>query len=138
MATKFADRAFISVNSTNLIDLESGSLKQIKNAKAVPTMTDDGYNRGFVQGNLDIDINVVIAVENKLARAKLEAIDYENNDVSIVWNCGVDQFVATKVFNKDAEDNAGGVGTEVKATFNFGALKLTDSVGNSSLFNIQL
>ena len=35
-------------------------------------------------------------------------------------------------------DNAGGIGDEVKTTFNFGALRLQDAVGNSSLFNLVL
>lgn len=138
MSTKYADRAFISINGTKLADVQSASLKQNQNAKAVPSMTDDGFNRGFVQGNKDIDITLAIAVENKLSRPKLEAIDYETNDVQLTFICGADLYVATGLFNKDVEDNAGGVGEEVKATFNFGALKLTDAVGNSALFNISL
>lgn len=134
MATKYADRAFISVNGAQLTDVQSATLKQNKNAKVVPSMTPDGYNRGFVQGNKDIDIMVLIAVENQQARAKLEEIDYEANSVQITWVCGADQFIATGVFNKDSEDNAGGIGEEVKTTFNFGALKLQDAVGNSALF----
>lgn len=138
MATKYADRAFISVNGARIADLQSGSLKQNKNAKAVPSMTNDGFNKGFVQGNTDIDITLQIAVQNKLSRPKLEAIDFEASDVSITWLCGVEKFVATGVFLKDAEDNAGGIGDEVKATFNMGALRLNDAVGNSSLFSLVL
>lgn len=138
MATKYADRAFISVNGTRLADIQSASLRQNKNARAVPTMTPNGRNRGFVQGNLDIDIALTLAVQNALARPKLEAIDYEQSDVQITWVCGAELFVATGVFNKDVEDNAGGVGDEVKATMNFGALDLQDAVGNSVLFDIEL
>lgn len=138
MAQKYADRAFISVNGSSLLDVQSASLKQNLNAKVVPSMTPDGFNRGFVQGNKDIDITCQIALENKLSRPKLEAIDYEANDVQMTFRCGAELFVATSLFNKDVEDNAGGVGEEVKSTFNFGALKLVDSVGNSALFNIGL
>lgn len=138
MATKYADRAFISVNGARIADVQSCSLKQNKNAKVVPTMTPDGWNRGFVQGNTDIDINLQIAVQNQLSRPKLEGIDYENNDVQITYVCGADQFIATGLFNKDTEDNSSGVGSEAKTTFNFGALKLMDAVGNSVLFNIEL
>lgn len=138
MATKYADRAFISVNGARVADLQSASLKQNHNAKAVPTMTQDGFNKGFVKGNRDIDIALKIAVQNQLSRAKFEAIDYEANDVQITWVCGAEQFVATGVFLKENSDDAGGVGDEVKADFSFGALRLTDSVGNSSLFNLQL
>lgn len=138
MATKYADRAFISINGARIADIQSCSLKQNKNAKVVPTMTPDGWNRGFVQGNTDIDINLQVAVQNQLARPKLEGIDYENNDVQLTFVCGADQYIATGLFNKDTEDNSSGTGSESKATFNFGALKLMDAVGNSVLFNIDL
>lgn len=138
MATKYADRAFISVNGTRLVDVQSASLKQNLNARAVPSMTPNGFNRGFVRGNTDIDITLTLAVENQLARPKLEAIDYENNDVQMTWICGVELFVCVGLFSKDVEDNAGGVGDEVKATFNLGALSLQDAVGNSALFNLSL
>lgn len=138
MATKYADRAFISINGARLADVQSASLKQNKNAKPVPTMSNDGFNRGFVQGNTDIDITVSIAVQNQLSRPKLESIDYETNDVQLTFICGTELFVCTGLFNKDVEDNAGGVGDEVKTTFNFGALRIQDAVGNSVLFNIEL
>lgn len=138
MATKYADRAFISVNGTRFADVQSASLRQNQNARVVPSMTSDGFNRGFVQGNKDIDITLSVAVQNRLARPKLESIDYEASDVQLTFICGAELFVATGLFLKDVEDNAGGVGDEVKATFNLGALKLQDAVGNSSLFNISL
>lgn len=138
MATKYADRAFISINGARLADVQSASLKQNQNARVVPSMTPDGFNRGFVQGNKDIDISLTLAVQNQLTRPKLEAIDYENNDVQLTFVVGADQFIATGLFLKDVDDNAGGVGDEVKTSFNLGALKLQDAVGNSSLFNIEL
>jgi hypothetical protein len=42
------------------------------------------------------------------------------------------------LFIKDTEDAAPGVGEVVKTTFSFGALKVTDAVGNSSLLNLAL
>lgn len=137
MATRYADRAFVSVNGQLLADLQSASLKQNHNRKYAPIMTQDGFHRGFTQGNREIDITCTVAVQNALARAKLEAIDYENNDVQLTFVVGADQYIATGLFLKDNDDNAGGVGDEVKATFNFSALRLQDAVGNSSLFNIS-
>lgn len=138
MATKYADRAFISINGARIADVQSASLKQNKNAKEVSTMTPDGFNRGFVQGNTTIDITLAIAVQNQLSRPKLETIDYENNDVQLTFIVGNDQYIATGLFLKDSEDNSGGVGDEVKATFNMGALRVQDAVGNSSLFSLEL
>lgn len=138
MATKYADRAFISVNGARIADIQSASLKQNQNARIVPTMTDDGFNRGFVQGNKDIDITFSIAVRNLEPRPKLESINYETNDVQLTFVVGSEQFICTGLFNKDTEDNASGVGDEVKTTYNFGAIKVTDAIGNAALFDIQL
>jgi hypothetical protein len=138
MTVKYADRAFISINGARLTDIQSASLKVNQNRKAVASMTNDRFNRGFVEGNKDIDISLTIAVQNGLGRAKLEAIDYATNDVQLTFVCGSDQYIATGLFLKDSDDNAGGVGDEVKSSFNFGALKLVDSVGNSSLFSLSL
>lgn len=138
MSIKYADRAFISINGARLVDVQSASLKQNKNAKAVPSMTPDGFNRGYVQGNTDIDINLVIAVENQLSRPKIDGLDFEGNNISLTFIVGSDQYICNNLFNKDVDDNAPGVGEEVKTTFNFGALRMQDAVGNSSLFNIIL
>lgn len=137
MTTRYADRAFVSVNGAPMFDVQSASLKQNHNRKPVQSMTNDGFNRGFVQGNKDIDVTMVIAVENQLGRPKLDTINYESNSVQLTFVVGADQYVATGLFLKDNDDNAAGVGQEVKTTFNFGALKLSDATGNSSLFNIN-
>ncbi len=138
MATQYADRAFLSVNGARIADIQSASVKQTANARAVPSMTPDRWNRGFVQGNTDIDITFTIAVQNKLSRPKLESIDYETNDVALTFIVGADAYTVSGLFNKDTDDNAGGIGEEVKTIFNMGALKMTDSVGNSSLFDLAL
>lgn len=134
----YADRAFLSVNGARILDVQSSSLKQNFNAKPVPSMTPNRRNRGATRGNLDIDVMIQIAIENDLARPKLENIDFDNNDVQITYQVGADQYVAKGIFVKDAEDNAGGIGDEAKTTFNFGALDLVDAVGNSVLFGISL
>jgi hypothetical protein len=138
MSTKFADRGFITVNGARLADLQSATLRQTENARVVPTMSRDARNRGFVKGNTDFDITCQIAVQNTLATPKIESLDFETNDIGIQFECGADVYNARGVFLKDAEQSASGVGDEAKKTWNFGALDLVDSVGNSSLFNIQL
>lgn len=101
-------------------------------------MTRDKWNKGFVQGNTDVEIDLTIAVQNGLARPKLEGIDYENNDVQLTFECGADQYVATGLFPGNTEDSAGGIGQEVQTNFRFGALKVIDAVGNSVLFGLDL
>lgn len=132
---RYADRIFLSLNGQRVVDLQSCTVRQNHNARAVPTMTPDRYNRGHVRGNVDIDITAQIAIDNALARPKFENIDYGLSDVQITAVFGSDQLVMTGVFLKDNDDAAGGVGDEVKSTFNFGAIKITDAVGNSSLFD---
>lgn len=136
MAQRYADRCFVSINGTDVIDVQSASLKQNRNAKAVPSMTRNRWNAGYTEGNTDIDITVQIALKNQEGRPKFDFIDYETNDVQITFQVGVDLYVATGVYLKDAEDNASGIGDEVKATYNFGALKLTDPVGNPAGFDL--
>jgi hypothetical protein len=138
MAVKYADRAFLSINGAKLADIQSATLKQNHNRKIVPSMTNDAFNRGFTEGNRDIDISLTLAVRQFEASPKLEAIDYARNDIQCTFVCGSEQYVATGLFLKDDDFNAGGVGDEVKRTYNFGAVKVTDAVGNSALFSLQL
>lgn len=138
MAVKYADRAFISVNGAPIADVQSAQLRQNKNARVVPSMTRDQRNKGFVEGNLDIDITLTLAVRNASPRPKLDQTDYEVNDVQLTFVAGQEQFICTGLFLKDTDDNAGGIGDEVKTTFNFGALNVRDAIGNGVLFDIDL
>ena len=137
MAMKYADRAFLTVAGKELFDVQSATLKQNRNARQVPSMTHDGRNRGIVEGNLDVDVTFTIAVENQLASPQLDFTDYISNDLSLVFKCGVDTYTATKLYLKDNEESAGGIGDEVKKTYNFGALDVTSNSSNSSLFDVS-
>lgn len=139
MSTVYADRAFLSVNGTPIIDVQSASLKVNFNSKAVPTMTPDTFNRGFVQGNEDIDIDLEVAVQNGLASPKIESLPFKTADIRLTFVSGADQYVASGLFPKNVDQNASGIGSEVKKRFSLGAIKLVDSVGNAAaVFNIQL
>lgn len=133
MAMLYADRMFVTINGARLLDVQRCSVRRNFNARAVKSMTPNGFNRGYVRGNMDIDIDLEIAVENDLARPKLELIDYTANDVSLVAVVGADQYVVGPLFPKEATDDSPGVGEEVKARFALGALEITDAVGNSIL-----
>ena len=99
-------------------------------------MTNNGFNRGFVQGNLEVDVKCTIAIEQLNARPLLEGINYVSNDVQITIQMGANVWVVTGVWLKDVSDDASGVGQEVKTTFNFGALQVTSAVSNSSLLTV--
>lgn len=139
MTMRYADRAFLSLGSTPILDLQTMSLKINKNSKAVDSMTRDGRNRGHVRGNLSVDIAATVAIEQQLARPKIDFIDYEANDLQLTIEIGADVFVVTGLFDKDSSTDAAGVGTEAKTSFNWGALNVTDAIGNAvELFDIQL
>lgn len=138
MTVLYADRGFISINGARMEDVQSITVRQNDNAKPVPSMTPNRRNRGYTKGNRDFEITFVSAVRNQQARPKLESIDYENNSVQLTAQFGADIFTITGLFYKDSEDAAGGVGDEVKTTWNFSALDLVDNVGNSALFGLDL
>lgn len=138
MATRYADRAFLSVNGAKVLDLQSANLNNNYNAKAVPNMTTDGFNTGFVQGNHDIDLDFEVAVRNQLATPKIEEIDFENNSVQINFVCGADQYVCSGIFRKTAKMSAAGIGQEAKKSWTFGALRLVDTKGNPVDFPLSL
>ena len=135
---QYADRAFLSVNGAKIADLQTADLNLDFRAKPVDSMTPDQWNRGYVKGNVNIDINMEIAIQNALSTPKLEFIDFTNNDVQITWVCGADQYVATGVFVKTAKSAVSGIGTEGKKNWAFAALKVLDAIGNSVLFPLSL
>lgn len=108
------------------------------NARVSQSITPDGFNRGATNGNRDIDITLAFAVPNVAPRVAFEAINYASNDVQITWICGGQIAIATGVYLKDVEDSAPGVGEEVKTTASFGAMRVTDAIGNPVLFNLDL
>jgi hypothetical protein len=126
------------MNGAKFADLQTADLNLDYRAKAVDSMTEDEFNVGYVKGNMQIDLNFEIAIQNALSTPKAESIDFTNNSVQITWICGQDQWVVTGVFIKTAKNAASGVGTEAKKSWTFGGLKCLDSVGNSVLFPLSL
>lgn len=136
--TLFADRGFISVNGVEVLDVESIAVRVSDGTKFVPTMTRDRRYKGTVKGNRDISINLSVAVQNALGTPKLESIDYINNDVAVTFEHGADRYTLVGVDFVDADQSAGGVGTEGKKGFNLIARDIIDQVGNSALFPTSL
>lgn len=128
----------MSINGAKIADLQTANMNRNFNANEVKSMTPDGFNRGFVEGNLTCDIDFEVAIQNTLATPKIEALPFASADVAITWVCGADQYVASGLFRKTAKDSASGIGQEAKKSWTFGALKVIDAVGNSVLFNLSL
>lgn len=134
MSQLYADRAFLAMNGVEFQDVQTASLEMVFNAKAVNTMTRKPWNKGFVQGNTDINLDFTLAVQNALGTPKVDQLDYVGNNVSLNFQCGADIYTANNLFIKNAKMDASGIGDESKKTAQFGALSLVDSVGNSALF----
>lgn len=136
MALLYANRGFISVNNQKLIDVKSIELKLNRNAKAVPSMTVDGFNTGITLGNWEIDFSFEIAVEDQLSSPKLELIDWStvSGQLTAAFGNASDLWTLANIFNKDMTTRSPAPGDEVTKSWNFGALKMLDGAGNSSLF----
>jgi len=134
----YADRMFVSVNGVEVLDIESASVKISDGTKVVPTMTRNRRNKGTVKGNREITGSVAVAVQNALGTPKLEEIDYNSQSVAITVEHGGDRYTLTDVDFVDASQDASGVGSEGKKSFNLVAMDVIDQVGNSALFNTSL
>ena len=138
MGTLFADRGFISINGVELLDVENISVKQADGTKAVPTMTRNRRNKGFVKGNRDITLSFSVAVQNKLGTPKIESIDFESQSVNLSFEHGGDRYTVVNIDHADVDQSASGVGSEGKKAFNMVATDVVDQVGNSALFPTSL
>jgi len=140
MAMLYANRGYISINNQRLVDVSRIELKVNRNARAVNSMTPDGYNTGFTQGQYELDMTFEISVENELSSPKLEMIDWASvsGQLTAAFGDNSDVWTLTGLFIKDATTSAPAPGEPVTKTYNFGALKILDQVGNSSLFGAVL
>ena len=138
MSTVFADRGFISINGVEVLDVENISAKMSDGTKMVPTMTRDRRHKGTVKGNRDITLSFTVAVQNKLGTPKIENIDFESQDVALTFEHGADRYTFIGLDFVDTDQNASGVGSEGKKSFNMVARDVIDQVGNSALFQTAL
>ena len=138
MSTLYIDRGFVSVNGVEVLDVQDITLKVSDGTKYVPTMTRNRRNKGTVKGNRDIQFHIGSAVQSGLGTPKLEAIDYQKNDVAITFEHGGDRYTLVAIDFVDMDQGASGVGSEGKKGWNFLAMDIIDQVGNSSLFSTSL
>lgn len=137
MSTLYADRGFVSINGVEMLDVESVTVRMSDGTKYVPTMTRNRRHKGVVRSNREINISVAVAVQASLGTPKLESIDY-SQDVALSFEHGGDRYTCVGLALVDAEQSAGGVGSEGKKTFNLIAVDVIDQVGNSALFPTSL
>ncbi len=138
MGVLYADRARIYVNGVEVLDVQSVTVNLNDATKVVPTMTADRRNKGWTRGNREITVSCELAVQDKLASAKMENIDYDSQDVSMLFQQGADKYLIKDLCVNTMSQSASSVGTEGKKTYQFFALDIVDMVGNSDLFQTSL
>jgi len=138
MGVLFIDRGRVTINGVEVLDVENITLKMSYGTKYVPTMTTNRRHKGTVKGNLDINLSFAVAVQATLGTPKLESIDYNSQDVALTFSHGGDRYTCTGLDFVDADQSAGGVGSEGKKAFNMLATDIIDQVGNSALFSTSL
>jgi hypothetical protein len=138
MGVLFIDRGRITINGTEVLDVENIEAKMSYGTKYVPTMTTNRRHKGTVKGNMDINLSFAVAVQSTLGSPKIENIDFNSQDVALTFQHGADRYTFTGLDFVDASQSAGGVGTEGKKSFNMLALDVIDQVGNSALFSTAL
>ena len=138
MGVLYVDRGRVTINGTEVLDVENISLKMSYGTKYVPTMTTNRRHKGTVKGNLDINLSFAVAIQSTLGSPKLESINYNTQDVALTFSHGGDRYTCTGLDFVDTDQSAGGVGQEGKKTFNMLATDVIDQVGNSALFSTAL
>jgi len=143
MATLYADRAYLSINGVEVLDLENITVKVSDGTKAVQTMTRNRRHKGFVKGNREITASFSVAVQQALGSPKIESIDFNSQDVALTADFSSeggagDRYSLVGLDFVDMDQGASGVGSEVKKSFNMVAIDIIDQVGNSALFNSAL
>lgn len=131
MAIKYADRAFLSINGQEIIDVRSATLRRSQNRQVVQTMTRDGYNKGFTEGNEETTVDFTVGVRAREGLPKLNQLDFEANEVAIVFECGAERVLCIGGWIDEHEISASGVGSEADARWTFHALKTVDENGSS-------
>ncbi len=138
MGVLFADRARMYVNGVELLDVQSVTVNFNDATKVVPTMTVNRRNKGWTRGNREITVSFELAVQDKLATAKLENVDYDSQSVSMLFQQGADKYLLKDLCVNTVSQAASGVGTEGKKSYSMFALDCVDMVGNSALFQTSL
>lgn len=130
-AVRYADRAFLSINGQELVDVKSASFRGGHNRNRVSTMTRDGRDKGYTEGNEMAMIDFTVAVRQLEGLPKLHQIDFEGNDVAMVFECGAERILCNGGWIDEREINASGVGAEADARYTFHALSTVDENGSS-------
>ena len=135
MSKLFADRAFVSVNGFELLELENLDFTINPNLTRVETMTRNRQSAGFRFGNKAISLVLTLAVERDKAQINLGLADPAKT-VTIGMEMGGDKFTFTGIKQGELSGTAS-VGNATK-TLNLEALNVIDEKGNSRLSDLSL
>ena len=138
MGSKFADRAFISLNGIEVLDVQSARLSFNKSRQRVSTMTRNGQDAGFVEGNQAPEAQFSVAIRKLKGLPPLQSIDFGTNSVALVFEVGGNFFLVTDGWIEGPEIDASRVGGEATASYTFHGLALIDQHGSNVTDDIVL
>ena len=103
--TLYADRGFVTVNGYEWQDLKTCRLKRNPNAKRVATMTRNYRNAGYKFGNLDVDVDLTMEIQQLQAQFDLYLQD-PTTEVDLVFECGGERFTVKNLQENNSEIEA--------------------------------
>jgi len=133
---RFADRCFISINGQEQINVISARCTRVENRRAVPGMTRNRRDLGFIEGNVSVRGAFTLAIPASDTPSIIEQIDFGAYDVFAVFEFGAfsggtDRVTVGPLWLNDSDRNSPAVGTEATKTYEFAALELFSSTMSS-------
>ena len=104
----FADRMFITVNGFELLHCVTGSVKRNANLQRVETMTRNKRTAGYRSGNLGIQVDVELDIEQKSAQID-PFLGSDDTDINLVAECGGERYIV-KGLKESSMELSGSVG----------------------------
>ena len=133
--SKFADRAFVSINGVEALYLKSASVSVNENLSRADHMTRNYRSSGFKQGNKHIQVSLEKDIKWNQAQIDLSIVD-PNAEVNLVFVCGGERYTVKSLRQSDMSMN-GSVGDASKSA-NYEALDIINENGDSVNVDIVL
>lgn len=132
---RYADRGFLAVNGVELVDLVTCTVNRSTGLQRKKTMTRNGRDAGYSNGNLEVQISGELAIERKKAQIDLALAD-DDAEITGVFECGGERFTCIGIAESSSSITSS-VGDSSKS-FQWEALDIINENGESVNVLIQL
>lgn len=133
--TLYADRGFVTVNGYEWTDLKSARLRRNANAKRVDTMSRNYRGAGYKFGNLEIEIDLEMEIQQLQAQFDLYLQD-PTKEIDLVFEVGGERYTV-KHLQENTTEVSSSVGDASKSC-SYLALDMTNENGISVNSLLQL